>query len=70
MVGLTAQRLNPINNKAKGLQLLGLCLWRSFSHVGQITSLLIWSPLLQGIAAVVARWSGKGTDNLQLTHGE
>ena len=58
MVGLAAERLNPINVKAKVMKLFGLCLCPSFSHVGQITSLLISSPLLQGIAAVVARWSG------------
>ena len=67
MVGLT-ERLNPINVKAKVMQLFGLCLCLSFSHVRQITNLLICSPLLQGIAAVVARWSGQGTDNLQFTN--
>ena len=44
MVALTAQRLNPIDVKAKVVQPFGLCLCRSFSHVGQITSLLICSP--------------------------
>ena len=47
MVGLTAECLNPINVKAKVMQRFTLCLRRSFSHVGQITSL----PHLQPSAA-------------------
>ena len=51
------------------MKLSGLCLCRTLSHVGQITNLLIYSPLLHGNAAVVARWSGDGTDNLLFTNG-
>ena len=58
MVGLTAEGHCPINIDAKVMQLFVLCL--KFSHVGEITSLLICSPMLKGIAAVVARWSGLG----------
>ena len=48
------------------MKLSGICMCRSLPHVGQITNMLICSPLLQGNAAVVARWSGDGTDNLLL----
>ena len=58
MVGLTVERLNPINVKAKLMKPLNICLCRSLSHVGQMTSLRIRSSLLKGIDAVIARWSG------------
>ena len=57
-VGLTDEGLSTINVEEKVMRLYGLCLCRSLSHVGQITSLLIRSSLLKGIDAVIARWSG------------
>ena len=60
MVGLTAEGLSPINVDAKVMQLFVICLCRSFLHIGEITILLICSPMLKGITAVFARWSGLG----------
>ena len=67
MIGLTAEGPNQINVKEKVLKLSGPCLCPSWSHVWQITNLLICSPLLQGNADVVARWCGDGTDNILFT---
>ena len=68
VVGLTAERLHRINFKAKVNELFGHCLYRSLSHVEQVTNLFICSPLLQGIVAIVARWSGEETHNLLFTN--
>ena len=38
MVGLEAERLNPINVKSKAMEPFDLYLRRSFAHVKQITS--------------------------------
>ena len=67
MVGWTAERLNRINFKAKVIQLFGLCLCRSLTRVEQVTTLFICSLLLQGIVAVVARFSGEEIHNLLFT---
>ena len=55
MVGLTDERRNPINVKANGMQpFLGLCLCRSFLHVGPMTRLLIY----QSATVTYLPWRG------------